>query len=190
MFESILAVGSRGDFSARISEWQVFYSALAGVSATLAGLLFVSLSLNVDRLLDRRFAATRELAFHAFTNFLYLVLFALLFLIPRQKPIGVGVPLLVLAAMAFAQTWRARRSARAAGERAPERLRLYRLSLIVYGALILGALLAMRGAVLVLHLLVGLMIWLLAWAARLAWDLLLSFREDPPAISAPEPPSD
>lgn len=189
MFESILAVGSRGDFAARIAEWQVFYSALAGVSATLAGLLFVSLSLNIDRLIDRRFAATRELAFHAFTNFLYLVLFALLFLIPRQKPIGVGVPLLVLASMAFVQTSRARRRAREAGERAPERLRLYRLSLVVYGGLIVGALLTLRGAVLVLHLLVGLMIWLLAWAARLAWDLLISFREDPPPASAP-PPAD
>ena len=188
MLESILAVGSRGDFAQRIAEWQVFYSALAGVSATLAGLLFVSLSLNIDRLVDRRFAATRELAFHAFTNFLYLVLFALLFLIPRQKPIGVGVPLLVLASMAFVQTWTARRRARAAGERAPERMRLYRLSLIVYGALIFGGLLALRGAVLVLHLLVGLMIWLLAWAARLAWDLLISFREEPPVSTAAAPP--
>lgn len=190
MFESILAVGSRGDFSARIAEWQIFYSALAGVSATLAGLLFVSLSLNIDRLLDRRFLATRELAFHAFTNFLYLVLFSLIFLIPRQKPAGVGAPLLILATMAFAQTWRAQRNARAAGERAPQRLRLYRLSLIVYGGMIVGALLALRGAVLVLHLLVGLMIWLLAWAARLAWDLLISFREEPDAATGGAPPAD
>lgn len=190
MLESILAVGSRGDFSQRIAEWQVFYATLAGVSATLAGLLFVSLSLNIDRLLDRRFGATRVLAFHAFTNFLYLVLFALLFLIPRQKPVGVGLPLLALAAMAFGQTWSARRQALAQGERLPERLRLYRLSLLVYGSLMLSALLTLRGAVLVLHLLVGLMIWLLAWAARLAWDLLVSFREEDSDAQAPSASTD
>lgn len=178
MVESILAVGSQGDFSQRIAEWQTFYAAFAGVAATLAGLLFVSLSLNMDRLLDRRHAATRELAFHAFTNFLYLVLFALIFLIPRQKPLGVGIPLFVLGGMALAQTLSARRRAIAAGARGATHLRLFRLSLIVYSTILVASLLALRGAVLVLHLLVGLMIWLLAWAGRLAWDLLLAFREE------------
>ena len=40
-------------FQASIQSWQVFYATVAAVSATLTGLLFVSLSLNRDRLKDR-----------------------------------------------------------------------------------------------------------------------------------------
>jgi hypothetical protein len=35
-------------FSTHIQEWQMFYATLATATATLVGLLFVSLSINID----------------------------------------------------------------------------------------------------------------------------------------------
>ncbi len=40
-------------FQASIQSWQVFYATVAAASATLTGLLFVSLSLNCERLKGR-----------------------------------------------------------------------------------------------------------------------------------------
>src|SRR5262245_43967439 len=120
------------EFITRLTEWQPFCAALAGASATFAGLLFVSLSVNPVLLQGKDEAADR-LARHTFGCFIYLVLTALLVMIPRQGPLGIGIPLLVIGLNALVQTLGARRAAKAApSSRVPNDHALYLLSTVTY----------------------------------------------------------
>jgi hypothetical protein len=161
------------EFVTRIEEWQPFCAALAGASATFAGLLFVSLSVNPVLMQGKDDGADR-LARHTFSCFIYLVITALMVMIPRQAPIGIGIPLFGIGLVALLQT---RRAARAAGKSQSHRIardrRLYRLSTITYATVIAVALGLAAGVPQVLYALVTLMLWQLAWATRLAWDLLM-----------------
>jgi len=158
-------------FSAQVAEWSAFYTTLASVAATFAGLLFVSLSIRFAELSAPRHASLRELARHTFSCYLYLVVFALIILIPGQVPNGVGVPLLITGTMAITQTSRQMRTVARAGS---PRAALFRLSIANYAVLILVAVGLMASIAQVLYILVSLTIWQLAWATRLSWDLLFA----------------
>ena len=80
-----------------IEEWQGFYAAVAGVGATLVGLVYVGTSIHLGRHpLDDR---ARLLATMAGVNLLYPVLTSLVLLMPVQ-PSVVGGALLLIAAFA------------------------------------------------------------------------------------------
>jgi hypothetical protein len=64
-------------FSQQISQWQVFFAAVAGASATLMGLIFLSLSLKLDVLRQMKDKRIRQVAWQTFTNFFFLIMFAL-----------------------------------------------------------------------------------------------------------------
>ncbi len=83
-------------FSQSLQEWQMFFATVATVSATLTGLLFVSLSLNRDRLRDEQRLFTLGIARNTFGDFLYVLMIALVFLVPHQVPIGLAVALIAL----------------------------------------------------------------------------------------------
>ena len=79
------------EFTQMLQSWQSFYATIASASATLAGLLFVSLSLNRSRLDEQaqRFART------TFANLVNVLVLALIFLIPHQEPTALSLALLV-----------------------------------------------------------------------------------------------
>ena len=81
-------------FSQLVHEWQIFYATIATAAATLVGLLFVAMSLNVRMFTGNKNIGLKKLAILTLTNFLYIIIFALIFLIPRQGPIGLGLPLM------------------------------------------------------------------------------------------------
>jgi len=81
-------------FGQLVQEWQVFYATIATASATLIGLLFVAMSLNLGMFSSTENIGLKRLASQTLMNFLYAIIFALIFLIPRQSPIGLGVPLM------------------------------------------------------------------------------------------------
>ena len=81
-------------FGQLIQEWQVFYATIATSAATLVGLLFVAMSLNLGMFAGTENIGLKKLAGQTLTNYLYIIVFALIFLIPRQGPIGLGVPLM------------------------------------------------------------------------------------------------
>jgi hypothetical protein len=62
------------DFTLALKEWQLFFSTVALASVTLAGLLFVSLSLRFDRLSSDSYAGMMKLARQSFSDFLYVLL--------------------------------------------------------------------------------------------------------------------
>ncbi|MGH2390066.1 MAG: hypothetical protein ACRDIE_17860 [Chloroflexota bacterium] len=82
-------------FARAIEQWHDFYMMAGTAGATLIGLLFVSVSLHVDLITDPASAAVLAAARRAFSNFILLLLIALMFLIPGQTPHGLGIPLVV-----------------------------------------------------------------------------------------------
>ena len=84
------------DFLSSLQSWQIFYATVAAASATLTGLLFVSLSLNRERLKGKNARRVKSIARQTFGDFLYVLMISLVFIVPHQVPISLTVALLVL----------------------------------------------------------------------------------------------
>lgn len=84
------------EFTLVLKEWQLFFSTVALASVTLAGLLFVSLSLRFEKVKVESMAGTMELANHSFSDFLYILMLGLIFLVPHPVPFGLAVALFVM----------------------------------------------------------------------------------------------
>ena len=84
------------DRFAAVAEWHDFFAAVAGVAATLVGLLFVALALNPAVMADEGPAGLRTWAGQTFNSFLMVLVFALVVLIPDAGPVGLGLPVLIL----------------------------------------------------------------------------------------------
>ncbi len=84
------------DDSFSLAEWRDFFATVAGVAATLVGLLFVALALNPAVMADSGPAGLRTWAGQTFNSFLMVLVIALVVLIPDADPLGLGVPLLIL----------------------------------------------------------------------------------------------
>jgi hypothetical protein len=163
---------TEAEFIERLTEWQPFCAALAGVSATFAGLLFVSLSVNPVLLQGKDVGADR-LAQHTFGCFIYLVLTSLVLMIPRQGPMSIGLPLFGLGLLGLLSTLRSRRGAGASKAVSISRNHaMYQLSMATYATSMGVALSMINRWEQALYALVALMLWQFSWASRLAWDLL------------------
>jgi hypothetical protein len=84
------------DRFAAIAEWHDFFTAVAGVAATLVGLLFVALALNPAVMADDGPAGLRTWAGQTFHSFLMVLVIALVVLIPDTDRLGLGLPLFIL----------------------------------------------------------------------------------------------
>jgi hypothetical protein len=92
-----------------VSEWTDFFVAGAGASAALAGLVFVAVSINVERIL--RFPGLPERALATVLLLLSVVLVSLIDLIPGQSRTALAAELLgVGLVFAVAILWLTRRS--------------------------------------------------------------------------------
>ncbi len=85
-----------GTFAQEIVSWHDFYIMVGTASATLIGLLFVSLSINVDMITRKENVNLRTLAAQTFSIFITVLMIAIQFLIPSQTPLGLGLPLLAI----------------------------------------------------------------------------------------------
>jgi hypothetical protein len=83
-------------FQADLESWQLFYNTVALSAAALTGLLFVSLSLHFDRLKGAGGKSFLIIARRTFGDFLYILMIALVFLVPHPGPLGLAVALGVL----------------------------------------------------------------------------------------------
>ncbi len=81
--------------SSGISGWQAFYMTIAVIAATLAGLMFVALTLHAQAFKNPEKANLRRVAEHTFTDF-YLVILAGLFLILPANFLAAGAILLLV----------------------------------------------------------------------------------------------
>lgn len=97
------------------SEWTDFFVASAGASAALAGLVFVAVSINVERILQFRGLPERALA--TVLLLLSVVLVALICLIPGQSRDALAAELFVVSLLFAAQIFRLISPARADHDR-------------------------------------------------------------------------
>jgi hypothetical protein len=169
-------------FTQAIEGWHDFYLMIGAAAATLIGLLFVSLSLNADVITRKENADLRALATHTFGNFMSVLMFAVLFLIPSQVPLGLGLPLLGIGGYGLYNTVSHLLETR----RKPPRAwaiggiaRRFAIPTLCFGALMVIAASVLLGRTDGLYWLVPVMIILIAAASRNAWDLLLRLREPP-----------
>jgi hypothetical protein len=146
----------------------------------------VSLSLNAGLMADEANAGLRVLAAQAFSNFIFVLLFAVLFLIPEQRPVGLGLPLAGIGLGGFYLTVRRLLAARRTHARAwgtGSVVRYLAGSALCYLALLavaVSVLLAYTGG---LYWLVPVMILLIVSASRNAWALLMKLRKQGTDIS-------
>jgi hypothetical protein len=75
-------------------DWTELFVASAGASAALTGLLFVAVSVNIDRILE--FQGLPERALQTLLLLLSVVLISVICLIPGQSPTALGIELLVM----------------------------------------------------------------------------------------------
>ncbi len=162
-------------FSQQILEWQIFFATVAGASATLMGLIFLSLSLKLDVLRQMKDKKIRQVAWQTFANFFFLIMFALVFLVPQQTPLGLALPLLIICVVAIgitiSQALRARSGMSVSyviAESVP--------SLIAYLGMIAVTVTLLSGILQSLVWLLPIVIILLAVAVRNAWNLLVSVK--------------
>jgi hypothetical protein len=85
-------------FDQQIVLWQPFFTTVAAVSATLVGLLFVSLSLNREKIAAASNRVLLRLAERSFSDFIIVLLIALFFLIPLEGRRALAFELVGLAA--------------------------------------------------------------------------------------------
>jgi hypothetical protein len=169
-------------FSQAVEGWHNFYLMVGTAAATLVGLLFVSLSLNADAITRKENADLRVLAAQTFTSFLNVVMLAVLFLIPSQAPLGLGLPLLGISGYGLYETVDRFLKTRRAQPRAWGRggvARHFVIPTLCFVTLLVIAVSVLLGWTGGLYWLVPVMILLIVAASRNAWDLLLQLREPP-----------
>jgi hypothetical protein len=83
-------------FADQIESWQAFFTTVAGLAATLAGLLFVGLGLNPRIMAPTGPAGMRVLAAQTFHHFLVLLIIALIALAPTETARPLAVTLLIV----------------------------------------------------------------------------------------------
>jgi hypothetical protein len=87
-----------GDFGTALAAWDALFSAVAGVSATLIGLLFVALGLNPRIMADDGPTGLRVWSSHTFHSFLVLLILGIAGLVPASSRETLAVTLTILAA--------------------------------------------------------------------------------------------
>jgi hypothetical protein len=171
------------EFTLILKDWQLFFSTVATASVTLAGLLFVSLSLRFERVHMQSMAGMIELASHSFSDFLYVLMLGLIFLVPHPVPFGLAVALFV---MGFARgvgllRYHTKKDSRVDQIRKSGKfLRESVLSGIAAVGLIVVAVMILRGVMTSIFILVLVIAALLTSASWNAWMLLVgeNLKED------------
>ena len=94
-----------GDFTAVIATWQPFYNLAGSAAFTLAGLIFVAVSINIGMFaLAGEKGDLAQFARQTLGNFLALMIISLVFMVPGQNRHGTGITLLIIGVIMM---WRA-----------------------------------------------------------------------------------
>jgi len=165
---------------ARLSEWQNFYMLLGGSTATLAGLLFVAMSLNMNFIHQRHNLHFKCMARLTFQTFLNLLIVSLIFEVPRVPALVLGVLLAGVGGNGTISQILLWNEAKESLRNDPQRKLLERTSRVVFASYLLltvNAVVIARGNEHALLWIMGPLAGLLMLAARGSWILLTLLQE-------------
>lgn len=162
-------------WAAFVDGWREFHLMAGTAAVTLAGLLFVALSLHVEALVHESREHLLGLARVTLFSFIFVLIVALMMLVPHQSMRPTGASLAAIGAVFFLITLRQLRSrgvdhADFSGNLF--RRRLWAPLLGYAGTAAVGVLL-MRGNAEALYYLIGTTCLLLGNASGTSWDLLV-----------------
>ncbi len=169
-----------GDFTAAIAAWQPFYNLAGSAAFTLAGLIFVAVSINIGMFTQAGEEGDLvQFARQTLGSFLALMIISLVFVIPAQSQQGIGIPLLFVGVLMM---WRALKLWRKFEFKSKEhRLldrALFRSELLIpntvcYAVLIFISVELIYGNTDYLSWMTMVIIWLLMAGSLSAWFLML-----------------
>jgi hypothetical protein len=163
------------EFAGIIPEWETFYLLTGTAAATLIGLLFVAVSINIEVFHRRDFNDLQHFAALTFNCFFYVLLISILFLVPGLTPPGLSIPLGLLGLLGLVNALIQQRRVKGMHSNAHKRdlSKRFILPNLCMAALILIAMGVLLGYLPGLYWLVPVVILLLASASQNAWTLLV-----------------
>lgn len=162
-----------------LREWNVFYSVLAGSTATLFGLLFFAVTLNARELHREQHERLFQLASLTFSNFLLLFVLSLQMLMPTKKALALFLMWMVLSVVGFIWTLNLYLKARKASDASEKHLvigRSFRMSFFAYAMLFLIGLWKFLPIAETIQLVMIPVMMLLASSIRNSWGLMILIR--------------
>jgi hypothetical protein len=160
-----------------VESWHEFFLMAGTAAVTLAGLLFVAMSIHVETLIHESRSHLVELARANLSCFIMVLVLSLMMLVPGQSQRVVGAQLLIVGLVFLAFTVRLLFSAPRTGH-ADFSMRLFRrrltLPLIGYAWVALVGVMLISGADRYsMQLIIGAICMLLGNASGTSWDLLV-----------------
>ncbi len=162
-----------------LESWQSFFATLASATATLAGLLFVALSISLELLVRDEHQHTQRVATQTFAMFLYVLIVALLLLMPHGTRLELALEVAAVGFLGLAGAMGLlSRTLRASPDTTFRRYALQRFagSLAVFLAMVLAAVGVLRHWPWAIHWIGFVLVGLLVVASRRAWYLLVTVR--------------
>lgn len=89
------------NYTQQFGIWQPYFTTLTVVCATLAGLLFVALSLHAGALRKEENSNLRRLAQHTFSGFVQILFIGLFFIVPDAPPAFFAIAILIVVVIGF-----------------------------------------------------------------------------------------
>ena len=174
---AVAAASGATDWATFLEHWHEFFLMTGTAAVTLAGLLFVAISLHLDTLIHPTRAHLLALARSILMAYVMVLTFSLMMLVPGQTMRPAAVEIFLLATVFFVITLRQLRTERAVDHpEFPHRLYRRRLTPTLIGyalvALTGASLLVLRAAEL-FYLVIGACCMLLGNATGASWDLLV-----------------
>jgi hypothetical protein len=163
-------------FNEWVEQWHEFYLMAGTAAVTLAGLLFVALSLHLDRLVEESHEHLLALARVTLLSYTFVLMTSMFMLVPAHSKRQTAILLGIMAVAGLVFTFRLTRAARhhdeAGFSRGLIRKRLMFPS-VAYVLILLTAVGVGLGVPEVLYMLVGATCMILGNAAGTSWDLLV-----------------
>jgi hypothetical protein len=92
------------EITAAVERWSAFYFTTAGIAGTLLGLLFVAVSLSLEKVNSARYADLKTIASQAYGSYLLILIFSMTCLIPNATNLSLGGSLLIISATGVGAT--------------------------------------------------------------------------------------
>ena len=173
LFES---AAREGTFAEWMHNWHEFYLMTGTAAVTLAGLLFVALSLHLDRLVEKNHEHLLGLSRATLTSFVVVLVASLMMLVPGMSARLTGVMLTTLGAVGGVTILNFMRSARHHPEGGFTLIQLRRrtmIPLVGYGMIMLSGVGLLYGIPETLYQMITACCMLLGNAAGTSWELLV-----------------